>query len=102
MGGFAVGSVLSNWYLAFFVAVFAGGAAPFIAGLLCRRLFGIPKRPGLAVVWIAAGCGLAVALSMLSGQRGQPEGWMGLSFYTSVGAVFFVAFLFAAIEHRLN
>jgi hypothetical protein len=100
--GWVMGSVLANWYVAFGTGFIGACVAPYIAGLISRKLLGLPRRPLMAVFWIAAGCGAAFAASMLTGQQGQPEQWMGLAFFTSVGAVFASALIFGLVEHRLQ
>lgn len=102
IGGFWLGSQFSTMLVGFGTAFIGACVAPFIAGLVSRRILGIPRRPIMAAFWIAAGCGAAFALSMLTGRQREPEQWMGLALFTSIGTVFASALLFGLVEHRLE
>jgi hypothetical protein len=100
--GWMLGSIFATWTVGFATGFAGACSAPFVAAVVSRRVLEVPRKPVLAVTWIAAGCAVAFGASMLTGRQGQREVWMGLSVYTSLAAVFLSSLTFGLVEHRLD
>jgi hypothetical protein len=75
------GSVWANWIVAGLAAFAAAMIAPWLAGTISRRYLGLPSRPSMAVLWVAAGFCLAFLAGLLIGLRAAPDAWGSFAVY---------------------